>query len=262
MRGRILGLFAVGALALTSSATASADETRSTPRRAQAAPRATADDDRRDDVIELDDEAPAREAAERRRVARERARADRNRDRDRARERDRGETVADDDVVATTTTTSAVTDDRRDAGPIRPRDRRIEEGRYVTLAPMFGYGTDGYGIGAGARAGYTFSVPVYVGGNFMYHAGDGRAGYYPSVEVGADIGVGSSVVLRPYGGAGVLFRDRPSGVDASTGLLYPGFAAHYLVPRSPAFVGGDGRVLLPVNGPSSVVVTATTGLAF
>lgn len=166
--------------------------------------------------------------------------------------------------VGTTHTTSAYVEPApgRDIIGSRADERRIEEGKHWTLAPMLGGGTNGLGFGIGARLGYTFNTPVYVGGNFMYHATDGAStyAYYPSAEIGYDIGV-DSVLLRPYGGVGALVSGDRFG-NGSTGLVYPGFTVHYLVPRSPAFVGGDARVLLPFEGSAAFSAFATTGLNF
>ncbi len=167
-------------------------------------------------------------------------------------------------AVSTTRTTSAVHDprDRRDVVESRAEERREVEGRHFTLAPMVGYGSNDLGVGFGARVGYTFATPVYLGGNFMYHAGESgiRNAYYPSAELGYDIGAGP-VLFRPYVGGGALFRNTTTR-DTSTGLLYPGLTVHYLIARSPAFVGGDARVLVPFEGSAALAVNATTGLNF
>ena len=165
-------------------------------------------------------------------------------------------------AVSTTHTTAATYDPyyRRDVVESRADERRLYEGRHWTLAPMVGAGTNGLGLGVGGRFGYTFATPLYVGGNFVYHAGSEtpRAyAYYPSAEIGYDIGVGD-VLLRPYGGAGAMFRggDVPS---SSTGLVYPGFTVHWLVPRTAAFIGADGRVLFPFDSAPALAVMGTVG---
>jgi len=167
-----------------------------------------------------------------------------------------------DRAVSTTHTTSAVTTDRRDVVESSAEERREVEGDHWTVAPLVGAATNGYGVGIGARVGYTFATPVYLGANFMYQTGsdDSRssASYYPSAEIGYDIGVGD-VLLRPYGGVGALLRN---GGGNDTALLYPGFTMHYLIPRSPAFVGADARVLLPVQGAAAFSAEGTTGVNF
>jgi hypothetical protein len=168
--------------------------------------------------------------------------------------------------VSTTRTTSATTDPeypyyRRDVVESRADYRRRIEGKHWTLAPMVGYGSNGLGVGVGGRLGYTFATPIYIGGNFVYHAGADTTprihAYYPSAEFGYDFGV-DTVLLRPYGGVGVLFRggDVPT---TNTGLVYPGFTFHWLIPRSPAFLGADARVLLPFDGGAALAVMGTVG---
>ncbi|HVH46567.1 MAG TPA: hypothetical protein VM925_29705 [Labilithrix sp.] len=164
-----------------------------------------------------------------------------------------------DAAVSTTRTTRAVVEPRRDVAETRAEERREVEGKRFSAAPMLGYGSNGLGVGLGARFGYTFETPVYVGGNVMFHAGEMgvSSSFYPSAEVGYDLGVGSWL-LRPYGGGGVFLS-----AGTSTALIYPGFTAHYLFPNSPAFVGGDARLLVPVEfRTAAFVATATGGLNF
>jgi hypothetical protein len=165
-------------------------------------------------------------------------------------------------VVSTTRTTAASYDPyyRRDVVESRAEERRRIEGKHLTLEPMIGAASNGFGLGFGGRVGYTFDTPVYVGGNFVYHVGSDtpRAyAYYPSGEVGYDFGI-DDVVLRPYGGIGVLFRGGDVA-STSTGLVYPGFTFHWLVPRSPAFIGADARVLLPFEGTAAFAMMGTAG---
>lgn len=168
----------------------------------------------------------------------------------------------------TPTTSSANDPTRRDVVESRAEERRDVEGKNVTLAPMLGYGTNGLGLGVGARLGYTFRTPVYIGANYMYHAGTNEGTiytHYPSGELGYDIGVGP-VLFRPYGGVGALFGARRLGDGTrdtlNTGVVYPGLTAHYLIPKSPAFVGADGRVLIPFEGSAAVGISGTAGLNF
>jgi hypothetical protein len=155
---------------------------------------------------------------------------------------------------------------RRDVVESRAEERREVEGKRLTLAPMIGYGTNGLGLGVGGRLGYTFRTPVYLGANYMYHTGVDNTAYvhYPSGELGYDIGVGP-VLLRPYAGLGAMFAGRRNdGVrdTLTTGVAYPGLTAHYLIPKSPAFVGADGRVLIPFEGSAALGVSGTAGLNF
>lgn len=165
------------------------------------------------------------------------------------------------ETPSTTTTTAANYDARRDVVESRAEQRREERGDRWTAAPQVGAATNGYGFGAGLRAGYTFRTPVYVGGNFMYHSGNNQNddhAYYPSLEVGYDIGVGP-VLFRPYAGAGYLVRDNAE----NAALLYPGLTLAYLIPETPVFVGADGRVLVPLAGDGRAVsLAATAGVNF
>src|SRR6185369_7487167 len=132
---------------------------------------------------------------------------------------------------STTRTTAAVTTPRHDVVENRAEERREVEGDRWTIAPMIGGATNGLGFGMGARLGYTFATPVYLGANYMYHTGsDDNArtyAHYPSGEIGYDAGVGP-VLIRPYGGAGVLFRGG-NGASTNTGLVYPGLTVHVLI---------------------------------
>lgn len=184
--------------------------------------------------------------------------------------------------VGKTQTTSAEQQPARpDVIESRAEERREAEGRRWSAAPLFGYGTNDYNVGLGARAGYTFPTPVYVGGTFMYHFGSDNVGvgpegstrtresfYYPGVEVGYDIGVGP-VLVRPYGGAAIMFDRKSTSLNSvtasdtqSTLMIYPAVSAQYILPRSPVFVGGDMRVLIPFeNAGGSFQVFATAGLS-
>jgi hypothetical protein len=192
-----------------------------------------------------------------------------------------GETVTNKDKdldvsVGKTRTTSA---EPRDVVESRAEETREIEGRRWSVAPLLGYGTNDFKLGIGARAGYTFKTPVYVGGTFLYHFGadnilvgpgiteaSSRL-YYPAAEVGYDIGIGP-VLVRPYGGAGFLFTRTSittNGVSASDTksslMIYPGATAQFIFPRSPVFVGGDMRLLLPIeNEGASFSLFATAGV--
>lgn len=166
-------------------------------------------------------------------------------------------TVKREEPVSTTRTTAAYYGPR-DTAESTADQRRLIEGKHVTLAPMVGVASNDLGVGVGARMGYTFDTPIYLGGNVMYQAGNTGVSpvWYPSAEVGYDIGV-STLVVRPYGGAGALVRTQGS---TSTGLLYPGVTVHWLIPRSAAFIGGDARVLFPMDTSAAFAMAFTTGL--
>jgi len=182
-------------------------------------------------------------------------------------------------VSETQTTSAEQTPPRRDVIESRAEEVREGEGKRWSVAPLLGYGTADLKFGMGARAGYTFETPVYVGGTFLYHFGNSnlvtgtgvtesdRRFYYPAVEAGYDIGVGP-VLVRPYGGMGVLFARTSvtaNGIsETSTDkqlMIYPGATAQFIFPNSPLFVGGDMRLLLPLEGESAAFsLFATAGL--
>lgn len=156
-----------------------------------------------------------------------------------------------------------------------------DNGKAFLAAPLMGFGSNHYGFGLGARAGYTFPQKVYVGGTFMYHFGS-TYGYgafggadvsthllYPAGEVGYDFHVGP-VTIRPYAGVGIAFvtasstlaGESTSATDSSL-LLYPGATAHWNIPRTDFFVGGDTRMaILTRGGDPSFGLYATAGLKF
>jgi hypothetical protein len=117
----------------------------------------------------------------------------------------------------------------------------------VSLAPMVGCGTNGLGFGLGVRAGYTFGLPVYLGGNLVYHSGSESQRtdfYFPSAEVGLDLKA-TSILFRPYVGVGALFKGRD--LNSSTLHWSPGVTLEWLV-LGPFFIGADARVLVPFDG--------------
>jgi hypothetical protein len=183
-------------------------------------------------------------------------------------------------AIGKTETTAAAPDPgRRDVIESSAERVREGEGRRVTAAPLVGYGFNDLGLGVGARAGYTFDKPIYLGATFMYHGGandtvrragvtDSSTSYlYPGIEAGYDIGIGP-VLIRPYAGAAVLFgrvNTTQNGQSETTTeravMVYPGATVSYILPKTPVFVGGDTRVLLPfANQGPSLTLLGTAGL--
>jgi hypothetical protein len=157
-----------------------------------------------------------------------------------------------------------------------------EPAKPISVAPLLGYATTHLNVGLGLRAGYTLPQRIYVGGTLVYHLGSSEeipsvAGktevsahvLYPGVEVGYDLPVGP-VVVRPYGGVGVAFVTasmKAEGEEQSntkTSLaLWPGCAVTYAIPRTPAFVGADARVLVITRADDpSFGMFATGGVRF
>ncbi len=163
-------------------------------------------------------------------------------------------------AVGTTTTTSYTPAEQPEETKPNPVGNRL------AIEPLVGAGTGGFGFGTGGRIGYTFKLPVYIGGTFMWYGGktDTTTGvngvaqtksnfYYPGVEVGYDIALAQGrFVVRPYGAAAIEFvRDRVSVNSAAVAdtsshfMMYPGITAHYNIPKAPIYVGADTRLLIP-----------------
>jgi len=183
------------------------------------------------------------------------------------------------DMSVSQTKTTSAEQPPKDVAESRAEEVREGQGKRWSVAPLLGYGTGRLNFGMGARAGYTFETPVYVGATFMYHFGDdgfasgqgvsesSRSFYYPAAEVGYDVGIGP-VLVRPYAGAGILFNRTSittNGVSDSVTnselMIYPGVTAQYILPKTPVFVGGDMRAVLPIEGEAaSFSLFATAGL--
>jgi hypothetical protein len=108
--------------------------------------------------------------------------------------------------------------------------------------------TEGFDLGVGARAGYSFDAKVYVGGTFVYHFG--RQAYldsrlritYFGAEGGYDFAA-APLTIRPYLGLGISVMKlyEPSYQAA----VWPGVAV--LVPLQPLFVGADARFVTSLH---------------
>ena len=114
----------------------------------------------------------------------------------------------------------------------------------ASIAGELGFfvGNRGYtDFATGFRAGYTFPFHLYLGGDLTLYAAGGTFFTF-SPEVGYDIGVTRSFVIRPYGGLGLV--DFPNDFnDNNTVALafYPGCEFLYHVTRG-FFLGGDVRI--------------------
>jgi hypothetical protein len=161
----------------------------------------------------------------------------------------------------------------------------------ISIAPLLGYGSEGFRFGFGIRVGYTLPIGtsgngVYFGGAFMYHLGysvdagafgsSSFSAFYPSGEVGYELRPIDRLSIRPYGGLGVvfvkvsstmttLFSDSKKEVSStySAFALYPGCTVNYDIPSTSIFVGGDARLLIPLEGAgASFGVFASGGFRF
>jgi hypothetical protein len=91
----------------------------------------------------------------------------------------------------------------------------------ATLGGGVRFGTEDLNFGLGVRGGYTLNQGIYIGGLFDYWFGEsdesnalGVAGASSSFSawdlmavVGYDAGVTRSIVIRPYGGFGIIHGD-------------------------------------------------------
>jgi hypothetical protein len=114
-----------------------------------------------------------------------------------------------------------------------------------------------YGLGLGARVGYTLTSRIYLGGTIVYHLGQSKDDkgvkyeggvLYPGIEGGYELGVGP-VLLRPYAGVGfVAVKLKASAgaseLDASASKIgfWPGATVIY--PMDRYFLGADLRYVI------------------
>jgi hypothetical protein len=150
----------------------------------------------------------------------------------------------------------------------------------VSAGVLVGYGFDGaYHFGLGARAGYTLSQKIYIGGTFVYHFGQSQDFVGGSVsehllylgpEGGYDLVIPSvpQLLIRPYLGLGyesvsvsstaVGIGSGGASVSASGFSLWPGVTGLYSF--TPAISAGlDARVVIAAfsNGDASFVLSLT-----
>ncbi len=157
-----------------------------------------------------------------------------------------------------------------------------EAPRPISIAPMLGYATSNLNLGVGVRGGYTFENRLYVGGTFVYHLGTSEesstiagkvetsaSAFYPGAEIGYELPVGP-VAIRPYGGIGMAFvnvtlkaEGQEDDKSNSSLALWPGCTVTYAIPKTPAFVGGDARLLIITKADDpSFGMFATGGVRF
>lgn len=152
---------------------------------------------------------------------------------------------------------------RGSAAPRVDQDSGIDHDpspRRIALGGLLGYASSRLNLGIGARGGYTLPNDIYLGGTFVYQLGSsddipsvgkvGASALYGGFEGGYELHAGP-VMIRPYGGLGpaVAFASGPGGSDSNVSLgLWFGGAAEYVIPKSPAFVGADMRLLFTTAG--------------
>jgi hypothetical protein len=136
--------------------------------------------------------------------------------------------------------------------------------RAWSAGAQLGAGSDGLGLGVGARIGYTLPIRLYVGGAFTYYgttATSSNGAVYilaPGAELGYDAKIGP-VVLRPYAGLGmaiarasVRIGNATATASDSRAALWAGAQATYDVTPS-FYLGGDVRLLTTLNGNGAAV---------
>jgi hypothetical protein len=151
-------------------------------------------------------------------------------------------------------------------------------------AALLGYSSDYLDFGIGLRAGKTLDNHLYLGGSFVYQAGESGGGTVvtpvgtsnyswssSAIVIGPEAGYDFDlkyVVLRPYMGLGLAaFTGSASGGGASyssTGsrfVVWPGAQVVYSLPESPFFLAGDLHFTSVPGGPA-VGFFASGGMHF
>jgi|SoiMethySBSTD1v2_1073268.scaffolds.fasta_scaffold38119_2 outer membrane protein with beta-barrel domain len=136
-----------------------------------------------------------------------------------------------------------------------------------TIGGGIRFGTEDLNFGLGVRGGYTLDMGVYLGGLFDYWFGDSdevntfvgtQESSYSAWDfmgvVGYDAGITPSIVIRPFGGFGivheeaevcgtVIFANGCVDSDDSDGAAVLGGEALFEIGRS-LHVGGELRILI------------------
>jgi hypothetical protein len=142
------------------------------------------------------------------------------------------------------------------------------------------YGSGGLNFGVGARGGYTIDPGAYVGGLFDYWFGESEETTVPGggtisakssawnmiAEGGYDLGVTPEIVIRPFGGLGIIHGDAevctPAGcIDASGSDFIGEFGGQALFWLDDGFhVGAELRVMFSED--AAVVIGGNIGADF
>ncbi len=143
-------------------------------------------------------------------------------------------------------------------------DADASKERAWSAGAQLGAGSDGLGLGVGARIGYTLPMRLYVGGAFTYYgttATSSNGAVYilaPGAELGYDAKIGP-VVLRPYAGVGmaiaranVRIGNATATASDSRAALWAGAQVTYDITPS-FYLGGDVRLLTTLNGNGAAV---------
>jgi hypothetical protein len=151
-----------------------------------------------------------------------------------------------------------------------PRDEGIP------VVAMLGYSSNDLELGLGVRAGKMMTSRIYLGGAFVYQLGHevssaaaggytakaSMSAFYIGPEVGYEFDV-APVRVRAYTGLGLMWFNASASVSgpgapsteahSSTNkfVLWPGVIAHYPLPNSSFFIGGDLRFVTVPDGPAA-----------
>ena len=139
-----------------------------------------------------------------------------------------------------------------------------------SIAALVGVSSDHYGFGLGVRGGAQFRQGFYVGGLLMYHVGTSygvapySSGHSSAIQFGAEGGYAfpvGPVIIRPFGAIGILDSiysgTSQAAVPGATAIsvsgshtelaLWFGGTVAYRIAETPWAVGGELRVLLPLD---------------
>jgi hypothetical protein len=135
----------------------------------------------------------------------------------------------------------------------------------ATVSAGMRYGSENLNFGVGARGGYTLSQSIYIGGVFDYWFGESEEQTVPGAgtisakvsawdlmgEVGYDLGVSPTVVIRPFGGVGVFHADGEvcaptiGCMEASDSEAGGAFGGQFLFRLEEGFhLGAEVRILI------------------
>lgn len=180
-----------------------------------------------------------------------------------------------------TTTRGSENPPTTDVGDLSRKARRdfVKDPTGISGAANLGFGLgDSYGVGLGARLGYTLPARVYLGGAFGYHVGQtmenqgvsiANKTWFVGPEAGYDVGIGR-FILRPVVGLGLAFKNQDfsgppaavaaAGVDTSetNTRVYVAPGVHLNYPIGNFFVGADSRAML-MSGNSTITFMGAVG---
>lgn len=167
-----------------------------------------------------------------------------------------------------------------DVGDLSRKNKRdfVKDPTGFSGAANLGFGLgDAYGVGFGARLGYTLPRRIYIGGLFGYHIGNtaetqgveirNKTTYF-GPEAGYDIGVGK-LIVRPVVGLGLAFRAQSlsnnaavaSNVNASENdaRVYVAPGASVIYPIGNFFLGADSRAMI-MSGNNTMTFMGAAGV--